>query len=572
MGPIMTEKISEESRSEENVSLDFVREMVVEDTRNGRFGGRVQTRFPPEPNGYLHIGHAKAICLDFDVAIEFGGECNLRFDDTNPIKEEQEYVDAQIHDLEWLGYQPANIFYASDYFDRLYEWAVGMIQDGKAYVDDLSPEEMREFRGTLTEPGKESPYRNRSVEENLDLFARMRAGEFPDGSKVLRAKIDMASGNLNLRDPVMYRIRHAHHQRTGDQWCIYPMYDWAHGQSDSIEGVTHSFCTLEYEDHRPLYDWYLDQLDVALHPQQIEFARLNLTYTVLSKRRLIRLVDEGHVSGWDDPRMPTLAGLRRRGVPPRAIREFCNRVGISKTNSMVDIALLEFYIRQELNLSANRVMGVLDPLKVVITNYPAEQTEELEAVNNPEDERAGTRILPFSGELYIDRDDFMENPPKKFFRLSPGQEVRLRWGYFIKCEEVIKDEAGEIVEVRCTYDPETKGGYAPDGRKVKGTIHWLSAPHALDAEVRLYDRLFKVEDPNNVPDGQDFTVHLNPDSLQVIRAKVEPSVAGLKAGEVVQFERKGYFCLDSKDSQPNALVFNQTIGLRDSWAKIQGRG
>jgi glutaminyl-tRNA synthetase len=571
MGPMMTEKISEESRSEENASLDFVREMVVEDTRSGRFGGRVQTRFPPEPNGYLHIGHAKAICLDFDVAREFGGECNLRFDDTNPIKEEQEYVDAQIEDLRWLGYEPANIFYASDYFERLYEWAVGMIRDGKAYVDDLTADEMREYRGTLTEPGKESPYRNRPIEENLDLFARMRVGEFPDGSKVLRAKIDMASGNLNLRDPVMYRIRHAEHQRTGDQWCIYPMYDWAHGQSDSIEGVTHSFCTLEYEDHRPLYDWYLEQIDVALHPQQIEFARLNLTYTVLSKRRLIRLVEEGHVSGWDDPRMPTLAGLRRRGVPSKAIRDFCNRVGISKTNSTVDIALLEFYIRQELNLSANRVMGVLDPLKVVITNYPAGQSEEVEAINNPEDESAGTRKLPFSGELYIDRDDFMENPPKKFFRLSPANEVRLRWGYFIKCHEVVKDANGEIVELRCTYDPETKGGYAPDGRKVKGTIHWVSAPHALDVEVRLYDRLFKVEDPNNVPEGQDFTVNLNPDSLQVIRAKVEPSVANLKAGEVVQFERKGYFCLDSKDSRPDALVFNQTIGLRDSWAKMQGK-
>jgi glutaminyl-tRNA synthetase len=567
----MTEKIFEESRSDEGSSLDFVRDMVAEDTRSGRFGGRVQTRFPPEPNGYLHIGHAKAICLDFEVAREFGGECNLRFDDTNPIKEEQEYVDAQIDDLRWLGYEPANIFYASDYFERLYEWAVGMIRDGKAYVDDLSPEEMREYRGTLTEPGKESPYRNRSVEENLDLFARMRAGEFPDGSKVLRAKIDMASGNLNLRDPVMYRIRHAEHQRTGDKWCIYPMYDWAHGQSDSIEGVTHSFCTLEYEDHRPLYDWYLEQLDVALHPQQIEFARLNLTYTILSKRRLIRLVDEGHVSGWDDPRMPTLAGLRRRGVPPKAIRDFCNRVGISKTNSTVDIALLEFYIRQELNLSANRVMGVLDPLKVVITNYPAGQSEEVEAINNPEDESAGTRRLPFSGELYIDRDDFMENPPKKFFRLSPGNEVRLRWGYFIKCHEVIKDANGEIVELRCTYDPETKGGYAPDGRKVKGTIHWVSAPHALDVEVRLYDRLFKVEDPNQSPDGEDFTVNLNPDSLQVIRAKVEPGVADLKAGEVVQFERKGYFCLDSKESRPGALVFNQTIGLRDSWAKMQGK-
>jgi glutaminyl-tRNA synthetase len=568
----MTEKVTEEIRSEETASTDFIREMVAEDVRSGRFGGRVQTRFPPEPNGYLHLGHPKAICLDFDVAREFGGICNLRFDDTNPIKEEQEYVDAQIEDIRWLGYEPANIFYASDYFEQLYDWAVDLIKQGNAYVDDLTPGEIREYRGTLTEPGRESPYRNRPVEENLDLFERMRNGEFPDGSKTLRAKIDMASGNINLRDPVMYRIRHAHHQRAGDKWCIYPMYDWAHGQSDAIEGVTHSFCTLEYEDHRPLYDWYLDQLDVDIHPQQIEFAKLNFTYTLLSKRYLRKLVEEGYVDGWDDPRMPTLAGLRRRGVPPKAIRDLCNRVSVSKTNSTVDIALLEYYIRQELNQNAGRVMGVLDPLKVVITNYPAGQSEEVEAVNNPEDESAGTRTLPFSGELYIDRDDFMENPPKKFFRLAPGQEVRLRWGYFIKCEEVIKDENGEIVELRCTYDPATKGGYAPDGRKVKGTIHWVSAPQALDVEVRLYDRLFNVEDPSSAPEGQDFTANLNPESLKVIRAKVEPSVADLAPGQVVQFERKGYFCIDSKESHPDALVFNQTIGLRDSWAKMQAKG
>ncbi|MBI1295425.1 glutamine--tRNA ligase/YqeY domain fusion protein [bacterium] len=567
----MTEKISETSKNEESASLDFVRELVTEDVRKGRFGGRVQTRFPPEPNGYLHIGHSKAICLDFDVASEFGGVCNLRFDDTNPVKEEQEFVDAQLEDIRWLGFEPANVYYASDYFEQLYDWAVDLIKQGKAYVDELDADQIREYRGTLTEPGRESPYRNRPVEESLDLFARMRAGEFTDGSKVLRAKIDMASGNINLRDPVMYRIRHAHHQRTGDAWCIYPMYDWAHGQSDSIEGVTHSFCTLEYEDHRPLYDWYLAQIGVDLHPQQIEFARLALTYTLLSKRYLRRLVEEGFVDGWDDPRMPTLAALRRRGVPSKAIRDLCNQIGVSKTNSTVDIALLEYYIRQELNLKANRIMGVLDPLKVVITNYPVGHVEEVEAVNNPEDESAGSRVIPFSGELYIERDDFMEDPPRKYFRLSPGNEVRLRWGYFIKCEEVIKDENGEIVELRCTYDPETKGGYAPDGRKVKGTIHWVSAGQALDAEVRLYDRLFNVEDPTDFPAGGDFTDNLNPDSLQLVTAKVEPSAAELTPGVPVQFERKGYFCLDGKHSSPEHLVFNQTIGLRDSWAKIQAK-
>ncbi|MGB5047982.1 MAG: glutamine--tRNA ligase/YqeY domain fusion protein [Caldilineaceae bacterium] len=550
-------------------SLDFIRSAVAEDNASGRFGGRVQTRFPPEPNGYLHIGHVKAIAIDFGVAEDFGGICNLRFDDTNPEKEEQEYVDGQIADMKWLGFEPANIYYASDYFDQLYEWAVELISQGKAYVDDLSAEEMREYRGTLTEPGRNSPYRDRSVEENLDLFARMKAGEFPDGSRVLRAKIDMSSGNLNLRDPAMYRIRHAEHQRTGNKWCIYPMYDWAHGQSDSIEGVTHSLCSLEYEDHRPLYDWYLEQLGVY-HPRQIEFARLFITHTLLSKRVLIRLVNDGLVSGWDDPRMPTVVGMRRRGVPAAAIREFVDRAGVSKTNSTADIALLDFYIRQELNRTAPRVMGVLDPIKVVITNYPAGQVEWLEAINNPEDESAGTRQVPFSGELFIDRDDFQEVPHRKFFRLAPSQEVRLRYGYFITCTDVVKNESGEIVELHCTYDPETKGGYAPDGRRVKGTIHWLSAAHALDVEVRMYDRLFAAEDPGSY---DDFSQALNPNSLEILpAAKVEPSLTSAEPDTVYQFERKGYFCVDSKDSRPGVPVFNQTIGLRDSWAKIQGKG
>ena len=563
------ESLVEVTDNESVESLDFIRAAVAEDNAAGRFDGRVQTRFPPEPNGYLHIGHVKAIAIDFGVAADFGGICNLRFDDTNPEKEEQEYVDGQIADLAWLGFEPANIFYASDYFDQLYDWAVELIGQGKAYVDDLTAEEMRAYRGTLTEPGRNSPYRDRPIEENLDLFTRMKAGEFPDGAKVLRAKIDMASGNLNLRDPAMYRIRHAEHQRTGDKWCIYPMYDWAHGQSDSIEGVTHSLCSLEYEDHRPLYDWYLDQLEVY-HPRQIEFARLFITHTLLSKRVLIRLVNDGLVSGWDDPRMPTIVGLRRRGVPAKAILDFIERVGVSKTNSTADIALLEFYIRQELNLTAPRVMGVLEPLKVVITNYPEGQVEWLEAINNPEDESAGSRQIPFSRELYIDRDDFQEVPHKKFFRLAPGQEVRLRYGYFITCTDVVKSADGEIVELHCTYDPETKGGYAPDGRRVKGTIHWLSAPHALTAQVRMYDRLFASEDPGSY---DDFREALNPDSLQIIStAKVEPSLADAAPESVFQFERKGYFCVDSKDSRPDALVFNQTIGLRDSWAKIQGKG
>jgi len=553
---------------EHTVSLDFIREAIFEDTAAGRFHGQVQTRFPPEPNGYLHIGHAKAICLNFDVAAEFGGVCNLRFDDTNPLKEEQEFVDAQLEDIRWLGYEPANVYYASDYFAQLYQWAIELIQKGLAYVDDLSQEEIRAYRGTLTEPGRESPYRERSIEENLDLFRRMKEGEFADGAKVLRAKIDMVSPNINLRDPVMYRIRHVEHQRTGDEWCIYPMYDWAHGQSDSIEGVTHSLCSLEYLNHRPLYDWYLGALEVY-HPQQLEFAKLNFTYTVTSKRRLLRLVQEGYVNGWDDPRMPTLAGQRRRGVAAKALRDLCDHVGIARTNSTVAIDLLEYYIRQELNRTANRVMGVLNPLPVVITNFPEHETEWLEAVNNPEDERAGSRLVPFSRNLFIERDDFMEDPPRKFFRLAPNREVRLRWGYFIRCEKVIKDGQGNILELHCTYDPETKGGYAPDGRKVRGTVHWVSADHAVPAEVRLYDRLFNAEDPYDAPEGQDFMANLTPNSLSVqTGVRLEPSVRELSIGETVQFERKGYFCLDPH-SNDERLVFNLTISLRDTWAKIQ---
>lgn len=553
---------------ERSVSLDFIREAVVEDTATGRFQGQVQTRFPPEPNGYLHIGHAKAICLNFDVAAEFGGVCNLRFDDTNPLKEEQEFVDAQLEDIRWLGYEPAHVYYASDYFAQLYQWAIELIQKGLAYVDDLSQEEIRAYRGTLTEPGRESPYRERSIEENLDLFRRMKEGEFADGAKVLRAKIDMVSPNINLRDPVMYRIRHVAHQRTGDEWCIYPMYDWAHGQSDSIEGVTHSLCSLEYLNHRPLYDWYLGALEVY-HPQQLEFAKLNFTYTVTSKRRLLRLVQEGYVNGWDDPRMPTLAGQRRRGVAAKALRDLCDHVGIARTNSTVAIDLLEYYIRQELNRTANRVMGVLNPLPVVITNFPEHETEWLEAVNNPEDESAGRRLVPFSRHLFIERDDFMEDPPRKFFRLAPNREVRLRWGYFIRCEKVIKDGQGNILELHCTYDPQTKGGYAPDGRKVRGTVHWVSADHAVPAEVRLYDRLFNVEDPYDAPEGQDFMANLTPNSLSVqTGVRLEPSVRELSIGETVQFERKGYFCLDPH-SNDERLVFNLTISLRDTWAKIQ---
>jgi len=557
----------------ETKPTDFIRKAVAEDLETGRYD-HVRTRFPPEPNGYLHIGHAKAICIDFGIAEDFGGQYNLRFDDTNPTKEETEYVDGIMGDIRWLGFDwEERLFFASDYYDQLYEWAIRLIEKGVAYVCDLSADEVREHRGTLTEPGVDSPYRNRSIEENLDLFRRMRAGEFPDGARTLRAKIDMSSPNINMRDPVMYRIMHATHHRTGDKWCIYPMYDWAHGQSDSIEGVTHSLCDLDYEQHRPLYDWFLDQLDIY-HPRQIEFARLNLTYTVLSKRYLRRLVEEGTVRGWDDPRMPTLTGMRRRGYPPEAIRAFIDRIGVAKANSIVDIGLLEHFVRQYLNQHAPRVMGVIDPLKVVIDNYPDHLVEELEAINNPEDLSAGTRKVPFSRVLYIERDDFMEDPPKKFWRLAPGREVRLRYAYFITCVDVVKDErTGEVVEVHCTYDPATRGGDAPDGRKVRGTLHWVSAARALQAEVRLYDRLFAREDPSEVEEGQDFVANLNPDSLHVLdECYVEPSLAGAAPGTRVQFERLGYFCVDPDTGAPAAggsLVLNRTVALRDTWAKIQ---
>ena len=551
------------------VSLDFVREIVTEDTNAGKYGRRVHTRFPPEPNGYLHIGHAKSICLNFGIAQEFGGQCNLRFDDTNPTKEDVEYVDSIMEDVRWLGFDwEDRLFYASDYFGQLYEWAIKLINDGKAYVDDLNAEEIREHRGTLTRPGTASPYRNRSVAENLDLFGRMRAGEFPDGSHTLRAKIDMASPNLNMRDPVLYRILHATHHRTGDDWCIYPMYDYTHGQSDSIEEITHSICTLEFEDHRPLYDWFLDNLDIY-HPRQIEFARLNITYTILSKRKLLKLVQEGYVSGWDDPRMPTISGFRRRGFTPESIREFCARIGVSKNESIVDLAMLENAARDDLNKHAQRVMAVLRPLKVVITNYPEELTEELDAVNNPEDAEAGTRKVPFSRELFIERDDFREDPPPKFYRLSPGREVRLRYAYFIKCDEVVKDENGEIVELRCSYDPATRGGDAPDGRKVKATLHWVSARDAVPAKVRLYDHLFMQSDPDDVPEGSTFLDNLNPDSLEVVTGYVEPFIKNSAPGDRFQFERLGYFCLDTKESSPERPVFNRTVTLRDAWAKIE---
>ncbi len=556
--------------NEEIRSTDFIREIVNGHNRSGRFNGRIATRFPPEPNGYLHIGHAKSICLNFGLADDYGGITNLRFDDTNPTKEEQEFVDAIQEDVRWLGFEWENLRFASDYFDQLYEWAVQLIKDGKAYVDDQTAEEIRDTRGTLTEPGQDSPYRGRSVEENLDLFERMRAGEFPDGSRVLRAKIDMAHPNLYLRDPVLYRILHADHHRTGDKWKIYPLYDWAHGQSDSIEEITHSICTLEFENHRPLYDWFIENLGIYA-PQQIEFAPLNLTYTVLSKRRLIQMVEQGIVAGWDDPRMPTVSGLRRRGVSPEAIRSFCDTIGVAKKESTIDIALFEHQVRQDLNFRALRRMAVLDPVRIVITNYPEGQTEELEAVNNPEDETAGTRTIPFSRELYIEREDFMEDPPRKFFRLGPGREVRLRYGYFITCTDFIKDEKGEITEIHCTYDPETRGGYAPDGRKVRGTIHWVSAMHAVDAEVRLYDRLFNVENPLEVEDGQTFLDHLNPDSLEVLgNAKLEPALTSAEPGINYQFERKGYFVADP-DRSTGKPVFNRTITLRDSWAKVQAR-
>jgi glutaminyl-tRNA synthetase len=545
---------------------NFIRDIILDDLKSNKYGGRVQTRFPPEPNGYLHIGHAKAICLDFGLAAEFGGHTNLRFDDTNPEKEETEYVDSIMEDVKWLGFQWDGLHYASDYFDQLHAWAVQLIKAGKAYVDDLSADDIRKHRGTLTEPGKDSPFRNRSVEENLALFERMRAGEFPDGSRVLRAKIDMASPNFNLRDPVMYRILHADHHRTGSKWCIYPMYDYAHGQSDSLERVTHSMCTLEFEDHRPLYNWFIEQLGI-FPSQQIEFDRLNLTYTLLSKRNLLQLVKEGRVSGWDDPRMPTLSGIRRRGYTPEAIRNFCAAIGVSKTTGSIELAMLEHFVREDLNKRAARVMAVLRPLKVVIDNYPDNQTEEMDAVNNPEDPSAGTRKVPFSRVLYIEQDDFREIPPPKYFRLSPGREVRLRYGYFITCTSVVKNDKGEVVEVHCTYDPATRGGNTPpDGRKVKSTIHWVSAAHAVNAEVRIYDNLFTVEDPNQ---SQDFTANLNPNSLEVLTdCKLEPSLANTAPGNRYQFERLGYFCADP-DSAPGKPVFNRTVALKDTWAKIE---
>ncbi len=548
---------------------DFIRDIIREDLRSGRHK-TIVTRFPPEPNGYLHIGHAKSMCLNFGVAQEFGGHCNLRFDDTNPIKEEQEYIEAIQRDVHWLGFDwDQHLHFTSDYFEQLYDWAEHLIRAGKAYVDDLSAEEIRVYRGTLTEPGRDSPFRERPIEENLDLFRQMRAGEFPDGARVLRAKIDMASGNMNLRDPVIYRILHAHHPRTGDAWSIYPTYDFGHGQSDAIEHVTHSICTLEFEDHRPLYDWLIDNLPVPSRPRQYEFSRLNLSYTVLSKRRLIQLVQDGHVRGWDDPRMPTLSGMRRRGIPPAAIRDFAARIGVTKSENTVEFALLEHCTRELLNKTAQRRMAVLRPLKVVIENYSEGRSETLEAVNNPEDLAAGSREVPFARELYIERDDFMEEPPKKFFRLAPGREVRLRYAYFITCREAVKDRNGEVVELRCSYDPETRGGNAPDGRKVKSTLHWVSAAHALGAEVRLYDHLFCRPDPGAAGDVLD---DLNPQSLEVLSdCRLEPSLAETAADETVQFERLGYFSLDP-DSTPEQPVFNRTVGLRDAWTKIQAKG
>jgi glutaminyl-tRNA synthetase len=560
-----------ESAVETGSRSNFIRDIIIEDIQAGKHGGRVQTRFPPEPNGYLHIGHAKAICLDFGLAAEFGGRCNLRFDDTNPSKEETEYVDAIMEDVRWLGFQWDNLYYASDYFPQLYEWAVQLIKAGKAFVCDLNADELREYRGTLTEPGRESPYRNRSIEENLDLFERMKNGEFPDGSRTLRAKIDMAAANLNFRDPVMYRILKMEHHRTGDAWCIYPMYDYAHGQSDAIEQVTHSICTLEFDDHRPLYNWYIEQLGI-FPSRQYEFDRLSITYTVMSKRKLLKLVQDGLVKGWDDPRLPTLSGMRRRGYTPEAIRNFCASLGVSKTNGITQLQQLEYHVREDLNKHAPRVMAVLNPLRVVLTNYPDDRVEEMEAINNPEDASAGTRPVPFSKVLYIEQDDFREDPPKQFFRLAPGREVRLRYGYLITCQSVVKDAAGAIVELHCTYDPETRGGNTPDGRKVKSTIHWVSAAHAVDAEVRLYETLFAKENPDEVEEGQDFTANLNPNSLEVLRGcKVEPSLRDAVAGARYQFERMGYFSVDP-DSTPGRPVFNRTIGLKDAWAKIEQRG
>jgi glutaminyl-tRNA synthetase len=555
--------------NDSTAKLDFIRSIVAEDLKTNKWDGRVNTRFPPEPNGYLHIGHAKSICLNFGIAKEFGGKCNLRFDDTNPEKEEQEYVDSIIEDIKWLGWDwEERLFFASDYFEQMYNWAVELVKKGKAYVCDLNADEIREYRGTLTRPGKNSPYRNRSIEENLDLFTRMRAGEFPDGTKTLRAKIDMAHPNLNMRDPVMYRILHAGHHRTGDKWCIYPTYDWAHGLEDSVEKITHSICTLEFENHRPLYDWYLDALGVH-HPQQIEFARLNLTYTVMSKRKLLQLAQQGKVSGWDDPRMPTISGMRRRGYSPEAIRNFCTVIGVNKFNSTIDMALLEHCLREDLNKTSPRVMAVLRPLKVIIDNFPQGKVEEMDAVNNPEDPGAGTRKVPFSRELYIEQEDFMENPPKKFYRLASGREVRLRYAYFITCTNAVKDKNGQVVELHCTYDPATRGGDAPDGRKVKSTLHWVSAANSLPAEVRLYNHLFTNQNPDDVEEGKDFTSNLNQKSLEALKdCRVEPSLANAKPLSRFQFERLGYFCADP-DSSKGKLVFNRTVTLRDEWAKIQ---
>ena len=568
MKPLTTEAKTGETTAPEPRPANFLSERIAEDLKTNKYNGRVQTRFPPEPNGYLHIGHAKAICIDFGLAEEFGGKTNLRFDDTNPEKEDVEYVESIKEDVQWLGYKWDELHFASDYFDQLYEWAVKLIQDGNAYVDDLSAEEIRKHRGTLTEPGKDSPYRNRPVEESLRLFESMKSGQCVDGSRVLRAKIDMSSPNLNMRDPVMYRILHARHHRTGDKWCIYPMYDFAHGQSDSLEKVTHSMCSLEFADHQPLYNWFIERLGI-FPSQQIEFDRLSLTYTLMSKRLLRRMVEEGMVRGWNDPRMPTLGGLRRRGYTPEAIRNFVAAAGVSRTNGSVELAMLEHFVREDLNKRAPRVMAVLDPLKVVIDNYPENQAEEMDAHNNPEDESAGSRKVPFSRVLYIERDDFREVPPPKYFRLSPGREVRLRYGYFVTCTGVVKNDRGEVVEVHCTYDPATRGGNAPDGRKVKSTIHWVSAAHAIGAEIRVYEHLFTKEDPTEVAEGQDFTANLNPNSLQIIaEAKLEPSLANATAGSRYQFERLGYFCVDP-DSKAGALVFNRTVALKDTWARVE---
>ena len=569
MNPRTEEAKVSENPAPESRPSNFLSDRIAEDLRTNKFDGRVQTRFPPEPNGYLHIGHAKAICIDFGLAEEFGGKTNLRFDDTNPEKEDVEYVDSIMEDVKWLGYKWDGLFYASDYFGQLYEWAIKLIKEGKAYVDDLTADEIRKYRGTLTEPGKDSPYRNRSVEENLDLFERMKAGEFADGSRVLRAKVDMSSPNLNMRDPVMYRILHAEHHRTGNKWCIYPMYDYAHGQSDSLEKVTHSMCSLEFADHQPIYRWFIDQLGI-FPSQQIEFDRLSLTYTLMSKRKLRQLVEQGQVKGWDDPRMPTLSGLRRRGYTPEAIRNFVMAAGVSRTNGIVELAMLEHFVREDLNKRAPRVMTVLRPLKVVIDNYPENQVEEMDAVNNPEDDSAGKRKVPFSRVLYIERDDFREVPPPKYLRLSPGKEVRLRYGYFITAKSIVKDDKGEVIEVHCTYDPATRGGNAPpDGRKVKSTIHWVSAQHAVDAEVRIYENLFTKENLGDLKEGEDPLDYLNPNSLEVIaNAKLEPSLANAAPGSRYQFERLGYFCADP-DSKPGKPVFNRTVALKDTWAKVE---